>query len=556
MENFTTYTESDVGGRIAVAASAITINEMAGSTDAVVYYDFGVNYFSGDLVHEVQFTTPPLAEADISSFLYFWMMTNTTSKRPSLIESSGENYQACFFNRSAGGLPLIFLRLVEAGSVVNQDFSVTLAWSTKYYLTIIRDDDGGVNGTGRYTVYIATGNYYASGGTLIDTLTRDCGVGYQLDFRYLFATSNRGTGTATVDGLVENLNTHDRLYLRGGMPEWSELSPCPEAKNQFGFESCGGLLYAVCGLTTGSVHSKTTYAYDPDSDSWESVADAPHEVQSPVVRSVNGKLYLIGGYRSDLGLKYDNCYEYDPDTDVWAEKTPAPIAFEDAYAVVMDEKIYVFGGLTNPGHNLIPYIQVYDPSNDSWAQIDWLTPRALGDGSVTINNNGMALIISGTDDMGGYPGDIRAITSVLKYRSVDDNWSALSSVPVARTYHEAEEVDGVVYTLGGVRVDLTDFLDTELLYDVDLNKWSTSRPSFLVDAGGITGAGMAKQNSTVYFCGGYHYNGTSFEFLSGLYSYSRPGAGDGSGTLTKFVDSVSHFVTRLFNIPSDLSHEA
>jgi len=206
VQNYTTYTESDPDGVLTVAAAAITVTNMDESTPvAAVYKDFTAGYFSGDLHWRCQFTTPAAGGAENSSFLYFWLLTNAVSA-PSTIEGASGDYQAVFYFESSGGVPLIFLRLVENGVTTNQDFSVNLSLETKYYLDIYRDDNGGANGTGQYTVYICTGNYNDEAGfTLVDTLTRDCSAGEQNDFRYLYACSARQQpATPSTSGLIEN----------------------------------------------------------------------------------------------------------------------------------------------------------------------------------------------------------------------------------------------------------------------------------------------------------------------------------------------------------------
>lgn len=136
---------------------------------------------------------------------------------------------------------------------------------------------------------------------------------------------------------------------------WVRLADMPEGLEQHGFEELNGLLYVVGGRSDTD-HSNRTYAYDPASNTWSRKADLPPDVvgvQSPVLRAVNGKLYLIGGHNSQIHETFNRTFEYNPATNNWIEKAPMPTIREDMASAVVNEKIYVMGGLyTYP--NFIP----------------------------------------------------------------------------------------------------------------------------------------------------------------------------------------------------------
>jgi hypothetical protein len=100
------------------------------------------------------------------------------------------------------------MNLFENGGLIS-DVSVPFALSTTYYLTIERDDDGGANNTGQYTLRVYTTNYYGEGGAVhVGTVTSDCSVGEQNDFRYIYATCSRNSAFANklVSGTVQDLD--------------------------------------------------------------------------------------------------------------------------------------------------------------------------------------------------------------------------------------------------------------------------------------------------------------------------------------------------------------
>ena len=285
------------------------------------------------------------------------------------------------------------------------------------------------------------------------------------------------------------------------------LPDMPEAKEQFGFEELNGVLYAVCGVTTGAIHSQTLYAYNVNSGIWTRKTDAPIPLQSPVFRAAGGKLYLIGGYNSYIPLKYNTCYEYDPAYDSWAQKANMPTAREDAMSAVVDDKIYVFGGVTNPAHTMTRAVEWYDPSIDMWTVEDDIPEnKALGDQGVTYN--GKIYLISGTADMATYSYNLRANTRVMEYDPVTQSWTYRTEAPWAKCYGEVEEIGGKLYFIGGCHVKPAEYTPVDEVYDIASDSWE-SDSSMAYQARAI---GLAKYNGCLYVAGGF--NGV---FLSKFY---------------------------------------
>jgi len=210
LEDFTGvgWVESDAGGRLTVTATSITWNDvLRGDEACYVRADKGAAFFNGDFTHSFEFTTPSAAESADGAWVYMWVLSNHATQAPSELESASSDYLGFYFVNATGDIPRFALSISDDG-VRSDDNSSTINYSTKYYVTIVRDDAGGVNGTGQLTAYICTTNYYGDTGySLFDTLTLDCGAGEQNDYRYIFATIPRGgTGTQITDGVVENLN--------------------------------------------------------------------------------------------------------------------------------------------------------------------------------------------------------------------------------------------------------------------------------------------------------------------------------------------------------------
>jgi len=88
--------------------------------------------------------------------------------------------------------------------------------------------------------------------------------------------------------------------------------------------------------------------YDTETNQWKKGASLPHPRERGGVGVINGKIYLIGGFKSfggQIGEEYNQYVDvYDPQSDSWTtmgEFYPAPIDFS---YVTYNNKIYTFGG--------------------------------------------------------------------------------------------------------------------------------------------------------------------------------------------------------------------
>lgn len=98
------------------------------------------------------------------------------------------------------------------------------------------------------------------------------------------------------------------------------------------------------------------------------------------LQAVNGKLYVIGGWRKFRFL--DDVEEYNPFLNQWMTKSkmPQPLAYFGS--VVKNGQIYIVGGISgfrpSDEHNSL---RVYSPNRDVWADIQ--PPMNILKGKVT-----------------------------------------------------------------------------------------------------------------------------------------------------------------------------
>ena len=112
-------------------------------------------------------------------------------------------------------------------------------------------------------------------------------------------------------------------------------------------------------------------AYDPVSDSWRMLPQAPIDARAPL--SVwTGRQMLVWGTALRVEERPRDGAAYDPATDSWRPIAEAPIELTDATAVWTGTEMIVFGAALHGGnHPETPTAigAAYDPASDTWRQL-------------------------------------------------------------------------------------------------------------------------------------------------------------------------------------------
>lgn len=117
----------------------------------------------------------------------------------------------------------------------------------------------------------------------------------------------------------------------------------------------------------GAVTLKTTFIYDPVTDTWTRGADMPTARYLATATEVDGKIYVIGGRTLDAsgsGGPVNVNEMYDPATNSWTTKAPIPQPIRGHAAGAYNGKVYVFGGNTGTYQKTV---RIYNPASDSWS---------------------------------------------------------------------------------------------------------------------------------------------------------------------------------------------
>ncbi|MEL6555290.1 MAG: kelch repeat-containing protein [Cyanobacteria bacterium J06621_11] len=145
---------------------------------------------------------------------------------------------------------------------------------------------------------------------------------------------------------------------------------------------------------TDHFDTASVLVFDPTSEAWSPAPDMPTARNSHAAVVIDGKMYVVGGrqYTEQENGEYANINVaslevYDPEAESWETLAPLPQAAGGITAAAVNGKLYAFGGEQwVPEKTVIAESWVYDPALDQWTAVpDMPTPRH-GIAAGTIDN--------------------------------------------------------------------------------------------------------------------------------------------------------------------------
>jgi N-acetylneuraminic acid mutarotase len=207
---------------------------------------------------------------------------------------------------------------------------------------------------------------------------------------------------------------------------------------------------------------------------WETLA--PIDVgplQENAVVALAGEVFVIGGY--DEAVIVDRVEAYDPNADTWRSVAPLPSPRHHVNAAVVSGKIYVLGGLVTNGFNAIGDTIVYDPSTNVWSPLTSM-PAGTERGGATTGVVGSKIYVAG-----GYRGG--AVSEFSAYDTLADQWENLADLPSARDHLVGGAINGIIYVMGGRAGGINGVLDPVDIYDPSNGSWTAGAPMITARAG-------------------------------------------------------------------------
>ena len=230
---------------------------------------------------------------------------------------------------------------------------------------------------------------------------------------------------------------------------------------------------------------------------WQRKAEMPTPRWALATAVVNGRIYAIGGARSEsIGAKLSTVEEYEPATDTWSEKADMPTARQYLSASVVAGKIYAIGG-----NNGLKTVEQYNPVTDTWTQKrDLLSDRSM---PATCVINGTIYVMGGCTWISGQIlSTIRGVSTVEMYDPSRNTTTKKASMPQEALWGSSASVlNGKIYTMGGG----LSAKPTVFEYDPLLDTWTkkadmiTGRRNFSTNV----------LNGMIYAMGGWQHSNAS-----------------------------------------------
>jgi DNA-binding CsgD family transcriptional regulator/energy-converting hydrogenase Eha subunit B len=220
--------------------------------------------------------------------------------------------------------------------------------------------------------------------------------------------------------------------------QWHALADLPTPRSGLATVGYENQVYAIAGETASGL-TGVVERYDPETDTWVTLAPKPLAVADAGAAVIGGQIYVPGG-RLASGLPTDSMEVFDPLQNTWVAGTALPRAIS-AYAMVAYEgRLFLFGGWD--GERYLDTVYIYTPDRNTWAEGPTMpTPRAYA-GAVTAGNK--IYVLGGTDGQ-------QALTANDVYQPNLDSqpWSQATPLPVGRYAMGVANIADITYIIGG-----------------------------------------------------------------------------------------------------------
>src|SRR5713226_5372595 len=227
---------------------------------------------------------------------------------------------------------------------------------------------------------------------------------------------------------------------------WTPLAPVPAATEGMSVGGVCQVIIAAYGFSLGD--TDLTRRYNITTNSWSLGATAPGGVSSEQAygeTTHGGFFYVIGG-RAD-GTPRSDLRRYDPDADTWLTLAPMPTPRAGAAAAVVDDAIFVIGGRTATGGPCtggpLSVVERYDIVTDTWSTVAPLPGPARSD-LVAVSHGGKIFVFGGCSAVFAVTGEVD------KYDPQTDTWTTgLATMLTPRASLAAGKVGDTVFAIGG-----------------------------------------------------------------------------------------------------------
>jgi N-acetylneuraminic acid mutarotase len=225
---------------------------------------------------------------------------------------------------------------------------------------------------------------------------------------------------------------------------WRTVAPLPAALDHIQSVELNGLVYYIGGLLSWPAPaSRAVYVYDPARNVFATKAPMPagRERGAGGIAVYNGKIYVAGGLHSGVAVRWFDVY--DPASNTWSTLPDMPRARDHFHAAVVGNRLYAIGGRQTSINATITANDAFDFDGRTWVQNLAPLPTARG-GFATVVVGSRIFVVGG--EGGGHTFD-----TVESYDVSANAWKSWAAMPTPRHGIQAAVCNGGVYVAAGGR---------------------------------------------------------------------------------------------------------
>jgi N-acetylneuraminic acid mutarotase len=245
---------------------------------------------------------------------------------------------------------------------------------------------------------------------------------------------------------------------------WTTLASAPVVMHHFQAVALGKNIYVLAAFADGNYPNQNplpgVYIYDTEKDNWKKGAEiaADRKRAGAGAAAYNGKLYLVAGIQHGHSSGTTNMFdEYDPQTNTWTVLPDAPHIRDHASATVIKDKLYAVGGRNTSYHepdnfmaffsHTVTEVDCFDFATGKWSTLSAKLPLGTGGGAVV--NFKDKLYYMGGERATATSGNGPQKNVYFLDPATNNQWAEVDNLNKARNGTAAVVLNNTIYLLGG-----------------------------------------------------------------------------------------------------------
>jgi N-acetylneuraminic acid mutarotase len=246
---------------------------------------------------------------------------------------------------------------------------------------------------------------------------------------------------------------------------WSKGAVAPVTMHHFQGVGLGDKIYVLDAFDNSpypnQIPAAHAYVYDTETDKWQTLAGLSEDRRRGGAGAAahGGKLYLVCGIKHGHNSGTNNLFdEYDPQTNTWTALPDAPRIRDHSLAVVIGDKLYAVGGRNTSLHDpdnfmsffdkVVLEIDCYDFKTGEWSTLDSKLPMGTG-GGTAVNLDGKLFYIGGERATADKPNGPQKDVYYLNVSDPSAKWIEAAKLNKARNGVGGTVLNHKIYIAGG-----------------------------------------------------------------------------------------------------------